>query len=120
MEQRQKEPEQAPGAAQEVEAATVEEGKDTPEVVDERAQLQQELAQVQDKLLRQAAEFQNYRRRTSQERDNLVNLGKSLVVQQMLDVLDDLQRSIEAAEQMEAQAEGGEAYHSLKQGVDLV
>ncbi len=81
-----------------------------------------ELDETKDKLLRKAAEFQNYRRRTEEEKSSLVEFGKSLVIQQFLDVLDDVQRSLEAAEQAEEQQEQepGPAYKALKGGVELV
>lgn len=81
-----------------------------------------ELDETKDKLLRKAAEFQNYRRRTEEEKSSLVEFGKSLVIQQFLDVLDDLRRSLEAAEQAEEQQEQepGPAYKALKGGVELV
>jgi molecular chaperone GrpE len=40
--------------------------------------LNAELEQVSDQVKRQAAEFQNYRRRTEQEKAQSVALGKSL------------------------------------------
>lgn len=83
--------------------------------------LRQELESAQEQLLRNAAEFQNYRRRTEQEKSQLVGLGKTLVIQQFLDIVDDFQRSLEAAEQVERDdSEFGPAYRALKEGVDLV
>jgi len=83
--------------------------------------LRQELESAQEQLLRNAAEFQNYRRRTEQEKAQLVGLGKTLVIQQFLDIVDDFQRSLEAAEQVERNdSESGSAYGALKEGVDLV
>lgn len=81
-----------------------------------------ELDETKDKLLRKAAEFQNYRRRTEEEKSSLVEFGKGLVIQQFLDVLDDVRRSLEAAEQAEEQQEQepGPAYNALKDGVELV
>ena len=94
------------------------------ELADQAAELEtvrKELDETKEQLLRKAAEFQNYRRRTEQEKTLLVELGKSLVIQQFLDVLDDFQRSMDAAEQIEEQAhESGQAYDALKEGVDLV
>jgi molecular chaperone GrpE len=83
-------------------------------------QLQAELKVKQDQLLRQAAEFQNYRRRTEQEKTRLIEYGRSQVVQQLLDVVDDFRRSLEAADQAAAQQENGVAYQALREGVDLV
>lgn len=94
------------------------------ELADQAAELEsirKELDETKEQLLRNAAEFQNYRRRTEQEKLQLVELGKSIVIQQFLDVLDDFQRSIEAAEQVEQkETEGGPAYDALKEGVGLV
>jgi len=84
--------------------------------------LKEELAQSTDQLKRQAAEFQNYRRRTEQEKSQSVSLGKSIVIQRLLDIVDDFHRSLEATNQAEAVAEGelSPAYTSLKSGVELV
>lgn len=83
--------------------------------------LRQELESSQEQLLRNAAEFQNYRRRTEQEKAQLVGLGKTLVIQQFLNIVDDFQRSLEAAEQVERNdSESGSAYGALKEGVNLV
>jgi len=80
-----------------------------------------ELESAQDQLMRRAAEFQNYRRRTEQERGQLFEMGKSAAVQSMLDVLDDLERSLTAADQLADKKKGdAKAYKTLKEGVDLV
>jgi molecular chaperone GrpE len=84
--------------------------------------LTNELAGSTDQLKRQAAEFQNYRRRTEQEKAQSVSLGKSIVIQKLLDVVDDFHRSLEATKIAEQEADGelSPAYSSLKSGVDLV
>jgi len=84
--------------------------------------LNTELTQVTDQLKRQAAEFQNYRRRTEQEKAQSVALGKSLVISSLLDVIDDFERSLEATNKAEEEVEGdlSPTYQSLKSGVDLV
>lgn len=84
--------------------------------------LKEELEQVTNQWKRQAAEFQNYRRRTEQEKEQMVSFGKGLVIQQILDVVDDFQRSLEATSPTEpgADSESKTAYESLKSGVDLV
>ena len=83
-------------------------------------QLKSELASVEDKLKRQVAEFQNYKKRTAQEKSQLVEYGKSLVVQNLLEVIDDFDRSRKAAETLEHQDNPAAAYEAFKQGVDLV
>ena len=84
--------------------------------------LNEELSQAQDQLKRQAAEFQNYRRRTEQEKAQSVALGKTLVISNLLDIIDDFERSLDATNQAEEKAEGdlSPTYQSLKSGVELV
>lgn len=76
--------------------------------------------QLEEQLLRRAAEFQNYRRRTETELSQAAERGRGEVVLQMLDVLDDLQRSLAAAEKAAETERGGPTYEALKTGVDLV
>lgn len=100
--------------AADIALAAVDELADRATEVDE---IQAELEHTKEQLLRKAAEFQNYRRRTEQEKTGLVDFGKGLVVQQLLDVVDDFERSLEAAGQAE---EPGPAFGALKQGVEMV
>lgn len=80
-----------------------------------------ELEAAQDQLMRRAAEFQNYRRRTEQERSQLFEMGKTAAVQGMLDVLDDFERSLTAATELaDKKKTDAKAYKALKEGVDLV
>jgi molecular chaperone GrpE len=76
--------------------------------------------QLEEQLLRRAAEFQNYRRRTEAELGQAAARGRGEVVRPLLDVLDDLERSLEAAEQAAEEEQGGPTYEALKTGVDLV
>ncbi len=105
------------------EATTEEENaEETPETTSEVADLQTELKETKDRLLRQVAEFQNYKRRTEQEKTMLFEAGKAKVVQQMLEILDDFTRSVDAVKQLEEKEEDQlqEGYEQLKQGVELV
>lgn len=105
--------------AADIALAAVDELADQATEIDD---LNQQLRDAQDQVLRKAAEFQNYRRRTEEEKATLVELGKGLVVTQFLDVLDDFDRSIGAAEQVE-QSESerpGPAYYALREGVELI
>ena len=94
---------------------------ETPEM--QIARLERELGGLRDQVIRQAAEFQNYRRRTAQEKDQMMDYGKLLVVQQMLDVIDDFRRSLDAAEQVGDNPDPEtlpDAFHSLHTGVAMV
>ncbi|MDE2995909.1 MAG: nucleotide exchange factor GrpE [Bacteroidota bacterium] len=84
--------------------------------------IKEELEQATDQVKRQAAEFQNYRRRTEQEKAMSVTLGKSLVISSLLDTIDDFERSLDATNKAESETESelSPAYQSLKSGVELV
>ena len=80
-----------------------------------------ELNDTKNRLLRQAAEFQNYKRRTEQEKSLYVRTGKEQVIQPMLDIFDDFSRSINATKQAEEQNENlNPMYLKLREGVELV
>jgi molecular chaperone GrpE len=65
-----------------------------------------------DDLKRLAAEFENYRKRVARDQESLVARAHERLVNELLPVLDDLERALEAAEQHE------EA--KLEEGVKLV
>ena len=99
------------------EAVDVQEEQDSEKI----DSLKTELKETKDRLLRQVAEFQNYRRRTEQEKTMLFESGKAKVVQQMLEILDDFTRSVEAANQLEEQEDQQQdGFVQLKEGVVLV
>lgn len=75
--------------------------------------LKEELAQANDKYLRLYAEFDNFRRRTREERTDLLKTaGKEMVVA-MLPVLDDFERAAKAME-------NSNDVNAVKEGVALV
>jgi molecular chaperone GrpE len=60
---------------------------------EERDKLMAENAELKDKLLRQLAEFENYKRRTSKERIELIQTAGKETIQSLLVVLDDIDRA---------------------------
>src|SRR5918999_3377933 len=56
------------------------------------AALEGDLAELRDRHLRLAAEFDNYRKRSSRERAELADRAQASFVAELLDVLDDLER----------------------------
>jgi len=71
-------------------------------------QQQEAPAEVDDRLLRLAAEFDNYKKRAARERQEYVALANERLVKELLPVLDDLERALQAAaEHEEAQLEDG-------------
>jgi molecular chaperone GrpE len=65
-------------------------------------------AAVDDRLLRLAADFENYNKRAARERQEYVALANERLIGELLPILDDLERALAAAEEhQEAQLEEG-------------
>lgn len=90
------------------------------EAADVVASLEAEVEALRDQLMRTAAEFQNYRRRTAQERASDLEYGRADVLSRFLDVFDDLRRSREAAETQSEEGDPAAALDSIRRGVALV
>ena len=67
-------------------------------------ELREELESLNDRHLRLAAEFDNYRKRNRRDREVMASRLQADLVGSLLDVLDDLQRVAEGGEGMEAEA----------------
>lgn len=89
------------------------EGLDEVLEEDGDSRLQHELSEAKDKYLRLAAEFENYKRRTSRERIELTQTAGRDIIQSLLDVLDDSERAAKNLETTEDVAQ-------IKEGVMLV
>lgn len=68
----------------------------------------QELAEKDDKYLRLAAEYDNFRRRSQKEKDNLYSDIKADVLAKFLPVYDNLERALKASTEDEAYRKGVE------------
>lgn len=81
------------------------------------AQLEEKVAKDKDDYLRLMAEFDNFRRRTSQEKLELVSMASTDTIKGMLPVLDDCERAMAVLKEStgsEAAKEGTELiYHKL-------
>jgi molecular chaperone GrpE len=66
----------------------------TPE---EAEKIVQEKDECYDRLLRTAADFDNYRKRVQKEQANLIRYGAENALREMLPVIDNLQRAVESA-----------------------
>jgi molecular chaperone GrpE len=75
--------------------------------------LQRERDELQDRLLRTAAEFDNYRKRTEREKREWSDATTADVLRDVLPVLDDLERALATPS-----SEQGDA--SLRAGLDLI
>lgn len=88
----------------------------------EVARLKAEVKGLHEQVLRRAAEFQNYRRRTEQDLARTAARGREEAILAVLDVYDDLRRALDAAEGVASRegASPGPAYDALHEGVELV
>lgn len=92
-----------------------EESVEAPEVsgevneADELELLRQERDELKERLLRTAADFENYRKRARKDVEEGLRAGREAVVRELLPIIDNLERADEAAESaqsVEAVAEG--------------
>ncbi|MCR5725506.1 MAG: nucleotide exchange factor GrpE [Treponema sp.] len=61
------------------------------------AALEKENAELKDQLLRRAADFENYRKRMLQEKQDAYDYGNANLLKDLLDSLDNFDRTVEAA-----------------------
>ena len=77
------------------------------------AELEKEVAELKDRFLRKAAEFENYKRRNENDQLNLIKYAAESLIIKLLPVIDDFERSLEHIDT----AKSNEA---LKEGIKLV
>ncbi len=99
-------------AAEDTEGAHEHEGLVAAEEPPEAEDLVQELQELQDRYLRLAAEFENYRKRTRRELAEMRVRAQADLVRRLLEVLDDLGRVAEATPDATVE--------SLQEGIALV
>ena len=63
---------------------------------DQTAKLQQELADANDRYVRLVAEYDNYRKRTAREKDSIYPDAVANTLKEILPVLDNFERALEA------------------------
>ena len=78
------------------------------------AQLQKERDDYYDRLLRVTAEFDNCRKRTDRERQQMAESAAADLIKDLLPLVDDLERAIKAADA------GSEAAAAILRGVEMI
>ncbi|WP_019213762.1 nucleotide exchange factor GrpE [Fenollaria massiliensis] len=79
-------------------------------VSEEQDGVASEIDDLQTKLLRLQADFQNYKKRVEKEKDDLVSIGVVSIANEILPVVDNFERALEH--------EGDSA--SFKEGMELI
>jgi len=82
-------------------------GQTPPEAVSDPA-----FAELEDKLLRVAADFENYKKRVAREREEYVAHANERLLKELLPILDDLERALDAV--------GHHEEATVEEGVRLV
>lgn len=78
------------------------------------AAYEEKIAVQQDQILRQAAEFDNYRKRTLKEKAELIKNGGEKAITAILPVIDDLERALQNMKS------DNEEVTALRDGVELI
>ena len=87
-------------------------GQELPEE-ESRTSLEDEFNEAKDKYLRLYSEFENFKRRTSKEKLDLISTANKDLMSALIPVLDDFDRAITASE-------SNEDFNTLKEGISLV
>ena len=93
--------------------------KKTEEMEKKIASLEETVAKDKDDYLRLMAEFDNYRRRTSQEKLELVSMASTDTIKGLLPILDDCERALKVlleSDDSDAAKEGTELIYSKLMG----
>jgi len=77
------------------------------------AELESQVKEWQDKFLRKAAEFENYKRRTENDQFNLINYAAESFITKLLPVIDDFERSLQ-------HIDDDNSIDAVKKGIKLV
>ena len=83
----------------------------TPALADEIVELRKDRDGLHDRLLRQAAEFDNYRKRVERDRRDSAQFAAIDFVQDLLPVIDDFERALQI------EVPGAESY---RQGLEII
>jgi len=103
-------PESAEAQAAQEEASQTQESAVESNLLDE---LRSQLDEQQQRLLRLQADYDNFRRRTRQEKEEFAKYASSDIVEKLLPVLDNFERALAAGQ-------SGNDYAALIKGVDMI
>ena len=90
----------------------------TKSQMEQMEQLAKVLADANDKYLRLAAEYDNYRKRTTREKENVYGTAKADTIKPFLAVLDNLERGVQQFEEGDGHRQGLEMI--CKQFIDVL
>ena len=76
--------------------AKKEEKKEKAKKKDKKDKKDEKIAELEDRVLRQMAEFENFRKRTEKEKSTMYDMGAKSVIEKILPVIDNFERGLAA------------------------
>jgi molecular chaperone GrpE len=94
-------------------------------LVEKVASLEAQLADSKDQFLRKAADFENFRKRMNQEKQNAIDFANQSLLLDLIPIIDDFDRAIQAAKTaIDAGNSAGTApsneFNALYEGISMV
>jgi molecular chaperone GrpE len=77
------------------------------------ADLEAQVAQANDRFLRKAAEFENFRKRMNREKQDAIDFANQTLLLDIIEIIDDFDRAIKSAET-------SKDFESFYKGVDMI
>ena len=90
---------QEPEAAEKAEGEAKESKKGFKKKEKKKDKRDEQIEQLNDKVMRQMAEFENFRRRTEQEKSQMFNMGAKNIIEKILPVVDNFERGLATVEE---------------------
>lgn len=87
---------------------------DSEEVSGDASEKDEEIAELKDSLLRNMAEFDNYRKRTEKEKTAMFELGAAEVIKKLLPVIDNFERGLKSVSDDKKQKD------AFVEGMDMI
>ena len=95
----------------------VEQENDNQETEDKTDELQKKFDVLNQQYIRLAADFDNYRKRQEQERENLIKFGTENALTKLIEVLDNFERGQKALENVEDCEKVKESFNLIQKQV---
>jgi len=100
--------------------AQVTEDEDDESEADDGSDASEEIRKLEDRYVRLFAEYDNFRKRTAKEKEDLYSSAVVEVTKQWLAVLDNIDRAIDAAKAQQGDGVDEEVEDKMLQGLELI
>jgi len=82
-------------------------------LIEENEKLKKENEELRDQLLRKVAEFENFRKRTLKEKEDLIQFGNTQLLCEILELIDNIEKAYDSAK-------NNQSYEALLRGLELI